>query len=587
VNRAFQVDLRGIVDLLSQHLYSGPEVYIRELLQNAVDASTAAGVSDPIVVSAVRSPAGEVVVEVRDAGIGLTVEEVHEFLSTIGSSSKRPEMFELPTDFLGRFGIGLLSCFLVADEIVVVTSSRRGGPGLRWSGRSDGSYTLIELGPEDAPPVGTTVRLTARPGMEEVTHPRRVLRLVERYSGLLGHRVLVRVEHEEHVVGGEPLPWLLAGDDREALLGLGRNLLDEDFLDAVPLSLPAAGLSGVAYVLRASPSPQSRQRHTVYLKRMLLSADVDRLAPDWAFFVRVVLNTDSLRPLASREGLYEDETLAIVREAIGAALRDWLLTLADSDPERLQSVIRVHALALKALAVHDDDLLTLFARWMPVETSMGRMTLSEAAARSSLLRYAEDLDTFRQLTQVAAAQSVLLVNGGYTYDADLLARLPLVMPGVETRIVQAADLLTHLSLVSGEHAARAAVLEARGARALQQLGCEVTVREFAPRTLPCLYLAGDAARFQRSAAEVAHLAGGFWGGLVAGLAAGEQQDRPQLCLNFSHRLIPTLVERDEAGFQTALEVLYLQALLLGRHPLRGREVMMLSSSLLNLLEAAR
>src|SRR5580693_4304891 len=40
-SRAFQVDLRGLVDLLSQHLYSSPRVYVRELLQNAVDATTA------------------------------------------------------------------------------------------------------------------------------------------------------------------------------------------------------------------------------------------------------------------------------------------------------------------------------------------------------------------------------------------------------------------------------------------------------------------------------------------------------------------------------------------------------------------
>lgn len=588
MTHVFQVDLRGIVDLLSQHLYSGPQVYIRELLQNAVDACAAAHVDDVIVVETSRAADGRVAVEVRDAGIGLTVEEVHKFLSTIGSSSKRVDLLDFPTDFLGRFGIGLLSCFLVSDQVSVTTRSRSGGPTIRWSGHSDGRYILEELAAvESTSDVGTVVRLVARPGMEEVTAPQRLLQLVDRYGGLLDHRILVRSGADEHFVGGRALPWLEAGDDRGALLEVGQVLLNEDFLDAVPLSLPAAGLTGVAYIMRSSPSPQSRQRHTVYLKRMLLSSEVDRLAPDWAFFVRVVANTDSLRPLASREGLYEDETLAIVREAIGQALRDWLLTVAQEDPPRLQAVIRVHALALKALAVHDDDLLALIARWMPVETSMGQMTLTEAAARTPMLRYTEDLDTFRQLAHVAAAQGILLVNGGYTYDSDLLARLPLVIPGAETRVVQAADLLSHLGQVQGEDRIRATALEARGARLLEHLGCDVAVRDFEPRTLPCLYLAGDAARFQRTAAEVAQLTGGFWGGVVAGMARSEDKDRAQLCLNFQHRLVPTLVERDDVGLQNALEVLYLQALLLGRHPLRGREVSLLSTSLLKLLEDSR
>lgn len=50
---------------------------------------------------------------------------------------------------------------------------------------------------------------------------------------------------------------------------------------------------------------------------MLLTERAEQLLPDWAFFVRCVLDTDSLRPTASRESLYEDETLAGVREALG------------------------------------------------------------------------------------------------------------------------------------------------------------------------------------------------------------------------------------------------------------------------------
>ena len=100
----FQINLRGLIDLLSNHLYSTPEVFVRELLQNGVDAIRARSYLDP-------RHQGEIVVEVHeragkpptlsfsDNGIGLNEEEIHKFLATIGESSKRPGHWDRPVDF--------------------------------------------------------------------------------------------------------------------------------------------------------------------------------------------------------------------------------------------------------------------------------------------------------------------------------------------------------------------------------------------------------------------------------------------------------------------------------------------------------
>ncbi|MEV4114550.1 ATP-binding protein, partial [Nonomuraea sp. NPDC049695] len=129
MERAFQVDLRGVVDLLSRHLYASPRVYVRELLQNAVDAITARRAVDgdaPAVVSIEPSEVtGDGTLRVHDSGIGLSESEVHELLATIGRSSKRDDLGLARHEFLGQFGIGLLSCFLVADEVRVTTRSAR------------------------------------------------------------------------------------------------------------------------------------------------------------------------------------------------------------------------------------------------------------------------------------------------------------------------------------------------------------------------------------------------------------------------------------------------------------------------------
>jgi molecular chaperone HtpG len=85
-------------------------------------------------------------------------------LATIGSSSKRGDLGFARHEFLGQFGIGLLSCFMVADEIRVITRSARGGPSVLWTGYADGRYRVEATAERDEP--GTTVTLVPRPGME-------------------------------------------------------------------------------------------------------------------------------------------------------------------------------------------------------------------------------------------------------------------------------------------------------------------------------------------------------------------------------------------------------------------------------------
>src|SRR5262249_22590548 len=158
VSRTFQVDLRGVVDLLSHHLYASPRVYVRELLQNAVDAITARRTEEPGAPARVwiepPERTGDGTLRVADTGVGLTEEQVHELLATIGRSSKRDELGFARHEFLGQFGIGLLSCFLVADEIRVLTRAA-GAPTVQWTGYSDGRYQVEPAALERAE-VGTT-----------------------------------------------------------------------------------------------------------------------------------------------------------------------------------------------------------------------------------------------------------------------------------------------------------------------------------------------------------------------------------------------------------------------------------------------
>ncbi|HEX2313036.1 MAG TPA: HSP90 family protein [Thermomonospora sp.] len=579
-DQAFHVDLRGVVDLLSRHLYSSPRVYLRELLQNAVDAITARGEGP----GTVRIETGDGVLRVHDDGVGLTEDEVHTLLATIGRSSKRDELGFARHDFLGQFGIGLLSAFLVADEIEVVTRSARGGDPVTWTGFSDGRYRVAP-GARDEP--GTTVTLRARPGSADLLAPATVAEMARAYGSLLP--ATVTVDGVDISAGGPP--WLEPHPDpasrRRALAAYCQELFGFEPFDAIDLQVPEAGLTGVAFVVPQQVTPGARGAHRVYLKRMLLAENVEGLLPEWAFFVRCVVDAGELKPTAGREALYEDELLESARHALGERIRQWLVTLAETDPARLRAFLRLHHLGVKTMALHDDEMLRIVDRWLEFETSAGPMTLAEFRRRHPDGRYTSEVDEFRRLSAVSGSQGVGLVNGGYVYDTEIIERLPRIDPDAVLRRLDPAELTTHFGVLDPGTELALRPFLAAAQRAVERLGCEVVVRDFDPASLPALYLTSRAARHQAELEQAREEADDLWADVLGALGRSALADRPQLVLNHRNPLTRRITALTEDGLiEVAVQGLYGQALLLGRHPLRAADTAVLNRSFLGLLDWA-
>ncbi|MEV6606276.1 HSP90 family protein [Kutzneria sp. NPDC051319] len=577
----FQVDLRGLVDLLSRHLYRSPDVYVRELLQNATDAVAARrrfepGVTGAVEIEVVEPAGGPPEVIVTDNGIGLTGTELVELLATIGRSSKRGDLSS-HRDYIGQFGIGLLACFLVADEITVVTRSAKDpdARALRWQGRADGSYDITPV--ESALPTGgTRVHIRARPGSEHRLTRGHVLRLTHRYGGLLP----LPIRLGSTVVNDEPPPWelpaLTMDQQRENALSYARRVLDLDPLDAIPLH--ADGVRGLAFVLPYEPSPAARQDHRVYLRRMLLSDSADRLLPDWAFFVRCVIDADNLRPNAARDGFAEDARLDEIREQLGRCIRDHLTDLARMWPSRLAGIVAMHHAGISALAVHDEQCLLLFADWLPVDTSLGRMTLGEHARRFGELRFVRRCDDFRQVAPIAAAQGRCVVNGGPANVSALLDRLAALRPERKIAELDPTEVVDSFADLTDGERAEVADLVRLAESVLRQHDVGVQVRAFAPTQMHATFVAGDDCRGRRRFLGPASTVDGP-------VAAGPPS---QLCLNFANAAVRELARQARQGLimrvRRAVELLYVQALLLGHHPLHDRELTLLDDVVLGFVE---
>ncbi|MHC3393190.1 HSP90 family protein [Streptomyces lavendulocolor] len=609
-DRTFQVDLRGLVDLLSHHLYSSPRVYLRELLQNAVDALTARHGLEPDAPTGafgIRLYADGSAVRVEDDGVGLTEADVHTFLATIGRSSKRAvgvppdepirgwgRIAEQRGDFIGQFGIGLLSCFLVADEIHVLSRSARtpGAPAVEWRGRGDGSYTVRTLPASARANPGTTVTLTPRADAGEWTRPAQVHALARHFGSLLRHPVTF-----DDGTGGpgtpvnpEPAPWARTyptpGSRSRALAAYGEEVFGFTPLDTIELDLPAVGLKGIACVLPEAVPAGRRHGHRVHVKGMLLSEQAEEILPDWAFFVRCVVDAESLRPTASREALYEDDTLAAVREALAEKLRAWIARAAASDPDLLGRFLRTHHLAVKSLAVHDDEILRMLLPWLPFETTDGHTTLDEFARTHRTVLVTSSVEEFRQVAAIASAAGLGVVNGGYTYDRELVHRLPEIRPEVSVADLDPATLTAHLDAVDRETELAAAAYLARARDALAVFDCDVALRTFQPASAPALLIDSREARHERTRSQLAReQEGGLWGDILGALR--QEAPRAQLILNQLNPLVRTAVSIDEPELaRTSAEALYGQAALLSRRPLRPAESSLINRSFLDLLAHA-
>ena len=441
-----------------------------------------------------------------DDGVGLTEEELHRFLATIGESSKRETLEARRNDFIGQFGIGLLSCFMVCDEIVVVTRSAKGGWRAPWSGGA-GMTAPTPCEPSEHPLAqpGTQVFLVARADAAEYFTAERVRQLAAHYGGLLPFPIHLTAGRAHR--DAQRRPRRPGAASTRARRSAARRCWPTAARCSTPTSWTAspcaprrATWTGVAFVLPYSPNFNARQKHRVYLKDMLLSESAENLLPEWAFFVKCVVNAKGLRPTASREAFYEDDTLARARDALGrvrCASTWW--TSPTQDPRTLQRLIALHGLAVKALALDDDDFYRLVIDWLPFETTLGMMTLGRlprdlphGALRRRRWMPSGRWRAWRRPRGCASS------TAAYTHDTALLEKLPRVLPDAQVELFSAAQLPQGFEELTPEEQPDGGAAAAGGhGRRWSRSAAQVSIKKFLPPEVPTLYGDVDDGAFRR------------------------------------------------------------------------------------------
>ncbi|MEZ4453313.1 MAG: ATP-binding protein [Nannocystaceae bacterium] len=571
--RSFDVDLAALLRVFGGHLYSTPDVFVRELIQNGLDAIAVrrhrvVGGEGSILV--VGDPLRGIIT-FTDDGIGLDEEDLVQHLSRVGASTKREAA---APGLIGHFGIGLLSGFLVADRLVVDTR-KADAPALRWVAGVDGKYAVE---PSEREAIGSTVTVHLRPEYGGYARPERLAEILGRYVAHVTTPIRLEGEGDAISINRAP-PWAATGD--EARLAAIQEGFGDEAIGCRVLELEEGDARGLLWLRRAS-ADLAAPRCSLTSRGVLVSATEPDLLPRWARFVGGAFDAPGLTPTASREGFVKDRPFHALARRLRAEVIAWLAAIAAEGGALMEDLMVHHHVSLMAACLDDRSLLAAFGGRLPFDTNAGVLALEAIAARTSVVRYVRSVREFGRLAPTASARGELLINASHIHAVELLTAWAALDP---TRRIEAVTIesLADLAEEAPEHQRRFAALVIAADELLSGYDVEVRLRRFLPAEAPVLLLADpDQLRERARALETGGSA--LQQALVRGLALTRARVLTPLLLNADNPLIAALPELVPPAIGArVIRILYLQAASLARRVPSVHETRRLGDDLLALL----
>jgi molecular chaperone HtpG len=463
--RTFQIQPEGLIQLLAQNLYADPDVFLREMIQNAHDSiKRRAALAAERGETELPAPRIQVVtdsaaqtIQVFDNGSGLTRMEIDEYLSTIGRSGTN-ELRKLikeadrsrTVELIGQFGIGLLSAFIVANRVTITTRAP-GSEALLWESRGGEKYTVQ---PAERFQVGTTVTLYLRPAHSRYLDRDRLHSIIRTYADFIG--VPVYVNDDGEPANAMTAPWHRHYSSERERTRAYYEFWEKKFLQERSLhvfavddefewddiSQPGGKGRGWARGVLAITDHRVSVVNTrgivdVYINRMFINAGNRDVLPPWAKFLQGVLECNELTPNAARDNVVRNAALAAMQQKLGSLIVEELTELSRRNKQRFIDIMRWHSYHILAVSVQKEheDFFRAVADLMPLESDSKPMTVAEyletAPTRSDgsrVIYYITEQGSANQYFLLANARSMRLFNCSEPFAERFLKRYSELWP---------------------------------------------------------------------------------------------------------------------------------------------------------------
>jgi len=366
---AFQAEVKQLLHLMIHSLYSNKEIVLRELISNASDAAdklrfealnngSLYGDDSDLKIRVSFDKAARTLT-ISDNGIGMSRQEVIDNIGTIAKSGTKAFLQSLTGDqakdanLIGQFGVGFYSAFILADKVTLTTRRAGETEATQWQSGGEGEFTVE---PTEKASRGTDVTLHLREGEDEFLNDWKLKTIIRKYSD---HITLPIVMKKSEWKDGEQVPT----DEDEvvnkasALWARSKNDITEDeykeFYKHVshdfedPLAWAHNRVEGkqeyisLLYVPGKAPFDlyDREQRHGIklYVKRVFIMEDAEKLMPHYLRFVRGVIDSADLPLNVSREILQHSKDIESIKSASTKRVLDLLEDMATNKPEDYQN----------------------------------------------------------------------------------------------------------------------------------------------------------------------------------------------------------------------------------------------------------
>lgn len=423
-----RINLPGLLKMLGANIYAEPDVAVREMIQNAHDTCIIRKTQD----EAFTDPRIDIsynraqrTLTFSDNGAGMTEEDLHKYLSTIGEGFTKLQRENLSGVgaqeallLIGQFGIGILSAFSVSKSVEVLTRSyQQGSSGFRWVCDGDIRYSVE---PVEKAETGTQVVLHLTDSNLLLLDDKRLQQAIKKYADFLSIPIYLRGNQTNSCIP----PWETEKDETDHADYI-KTRYDLYPLAILPFQISdPLHLDGLLFV-PVIPFELTRDfgEVDVYISRMFIRENDKELLPDWARFIKGVINTTALTPTVSRDEVVRDENYATIRGMLGEIILGYLAHLEEHDPQKLDLVVGAYNNTIKARSVNDDDFFDRVCDLVRVSTDAGLMSMREYLDKSEgVIYYFSERGTGTQHKLLFAHRGLPVIDASWGMEEEFLEK---------------------------------------------------------------------------------------------------------------------------------------------------------------------
>ena len=367
--KQFKAESKRLLDLMIHSIYTQKEIFLRELISNASDASDKSyynalcsntGLDRERYEIRLEADKNQRTLTITDHGIGMNKEDLEKNLGTIAESGsfhfKKEAEEQEGVDIIGQFGVGFYSAFMVADEITVVTRKEGEETAWKWTSKGSDGYTVTEAQKED---YGTVITLSIKENTEtenydEFLEPYRLSALVKKYSDFIKYPITMEMtksrkkddseEYEQYTeletLNSRVPLWKrskqeLTEEDYKGFYRAQRYGFDDPIKTIHNNVEGSLSYTALMFVPGTVPydfyTKDFKKGLALYSNGVMIMEKCADLLPDYFGFVQGLVDSADLSLNISRELLQQDHQLKAISKNLTKTIRKELLSLCEKD----------------------------------------------------------------------------------------------------------------------------------------------------------------------------------------------------------------------------------------------------------------